>query len=751
MAKSGQVDKEASNRRSYWQEEITKADKRWSNFNRDGSRVVDRYRLEKSDVTGDNWKDKYNILYSSTETTKPSLYAQTPKVEAVKRHQDRENDTVTYATMLIEAVGQYALESIDFDDTIRNTIEDYLLPGLGQVWCRYVPTIESKYDDKNEAIPNSESVTSESVAVDYVHYRDFRTGVGRVWGELPWVSRRVFYTKKAATKRFGQEKANKLTYSYRPNDNDNDNSMKDTTGGGYQAIIWEIWDKENSKVIWYSEDYPDDLLEEIDDPLKLENFFPCPRPLRAISNTRTFVPKAFYSQYRQQADELDNITERIRHLTTALRVVGVYDSSNETLAQVLAGNTNKMVPVTNWAMFASQGGMAGSVQWLPITEVTQVLRELFAQREIVKNEIYEITGFSDIVRGVSKASETLGAQKIKSDWARGRLGDLQKEVQRFCRDTIRIMTEIMTEQFAKETLAMYSGFEPPPVTPEEQAAAAQYTASMLVPLVPGAPPPQAPPPTMQAQAMQKFEEVVKLLKTEKQRCALIGIETDSTLMADEAAEREDRMTFLSSAGAFLQQAGPMALQYPDMRGLLGAILMFTIRTFRSSRPLEKEFETFTKKLQSQPAEREGKADPQAEKDKLAAQMQETQMELQADGAVAQQDDATKRYEIDKKAETERMRLQQDHEYRMAQLNIGQRELVLKEREVAVKEAELQVNAQVAENDAVLRQAEVQHKAELGEGQEERADRQLEVAQENDGARLALEASKLEIGEGKETA
>jgi hypothetical protein len=40
--------------------------------------------------------------------------------------------------------------------------------------------------------------------------------------------------------------------------------------------------------------------------------------------------------------------------------------------------------------------------------------ELYKARDIVKKEIYEITGFSDIVRGQSKASETLGAQQIKA-------------------------------------------------------------------------------------------------------------------------------------------------------------------------------------------------------------------------------------------------------------------------------------------------------------------------------------------------
>lgn len=744
-------DQGVANRRGYWSDEINRANKRYGYFKRSGDRVIARYRLEReNNAEVDLYQDRYNILYSSTETTRPSLYAQTPKVEATKRHKDRENDLVTYATLLIEAIGQYALEEVDFDGVMKNVIMDYLLPGMGQAWVRY-----QVRTSKQEGTDN-ETLDFEGLGVDYVHYSDFITGVGRVWLELPWIARRVYFTQKKAIARFGKEKAAQLQYSYRPHDDSvgGGSDKNGVSGGGNQAIIYEVWDRENKKVIWFSEDYAPDVLEEIDDPLHLKDFWPCPEPIRAVWTTRTFIPKSFYSEYRAQAEELDNLTSRIRYLTQAIRAVGVYDGSQEQLSNILTGHGNKLVPVQNWALFAQNGGIQGSIQWLPIKEVADVLANLLNQREIVKNEIYEITGFSDIVRGVSKASETLGAQKIKADWAGGRLKELQKEVQRFCRDVIRIMVEIMTEHFSETSLAEYSGFEPPEVTPEEQQAAAQYSAAAMaypqqaqMALQQGQQPPpqpQKPPPTQRQQALDTFKKTVKLLKSEKQRCANIGIETDSTIMPDEAAERQDRMEFLGAAGAFLQQAGPMAMQFPDMRGLLGAIMMFTIRTFRSSRPLEKEFEDFTKKLQAAPPP-QPQGEGQGDNGAAAAQatVQAKQMELQAQAASDAQESQLKKYEIDTKAQIEREKMQQEHEYRMAEIQVRQREVAIKEAELGLKGHEVQNDTMLAQQDqqhrhqmdaaGLMQQQEQQQQQQANEDRQfdagrEDADRQFEAAQ-----------------------
>ena len=691
---SGGKKQPATNQRGYWQEQVAKANKRWDAFYCDGDKVQDRYLLEGSRMDG-TAQDKYNILYSSVETVKPSLYAQTPKTQAKVRSVDTQNQTKVYAAMLMEQIGEYGIETTDFDTVMKNVVSDFTLPGLGQAWIRYDPTVSPANDN-----PDQSYLTFEGLALDYVHYRDFLTGVGRTWKEVPWVAKRCFFSKAKATKRFGKDKANALSYSY----NKQDGSSRSSDQTALQAIIYEIWDKDSAKVYWFSEDYPGDLLDVQDDPLRLDNFFPCPQPLRAVWNTKSFVPRSFYSQYRTQAAELDRLTERIRYLTEALKVRGIYDGSQPQLANVLNGSGNKMIAVENWAAMMSSGGLKGSVDWVPIDTVVQVLTELYKQREIAKAEIYEITGFSDIVRGQSKASETLGAQQLKADWAGGRLRDMQKEVQRFCRDLIRIMVEIAVTHFNDKTLLAYSGISLPEPTEEENAAAAQAVAQG-----------QPAPPTARQQMEQEIQRVFALLRSEKLRCANIGVETDSTILPDQTKEREDRMQFLGQIGAFLQQAGPMALQYPDMRGLLGAIMMFTVHTFPGSRPLEKEFETFVETLKASPpipppGSDDGKSKTEAAKMQADATMQTTKMKVDADTAMNNADNQTKQADNKLRQDVEMKKAQLDHEFRMAQLALQSREVRLKEIELGInmEDGALQGEAddqqrEVEQNDVALKQ------------------------------------------------
>jgi len=688
---------DATNRRGYWEEQIQKANKRWDGFETDGDAVVNRFMLE-SGFSG----DKYNILYSSTETIKPSLYGQTPKVQVKNRQQDTEDNIKVAAAMLLEQVAQYAVDMLDFDYVMQCTVSDYVLPGIGVVWVRYDPKFTKTYDNDNKPVKNEdgsdqETLSFEGLGLDYVFFKDFRCGLARDWHEVPWISRKVYMTKPKATKRFGKEKADKLDYSF----NSKDKKQGKDQSAQKQAIIYEIWDKENAEVVWFSEDYPDDVIEVRSDPLRLENFYPCPRPLRAVWTSRSFIPKALYSQYKAQAAELDRLTERIRYLTEALKVRGVYDGSQANLANVLDGPGNKMIPIQDWTGFIGSGGMEGAIQWVPIKDVVNCLTQLFQQREICKNEIYEITGFSDIVRGVSKASETLGAQEIKSDWATGRLKDMQREVQRFCRDIIRLFVEIAAEHFSKETLMVYSGITVPPPSPEEiqahqqyRQAQAQFSQAMQQyqmvaaqaqqqgqPPPPPPDPPKDPGPTQGQQIQMMFDKVVALIRKDKLRCASIGIETDSTILPDEQKEREDRMQFLSSMGAFLQQAAPLAMQYPDMRGLLGGIMMFTLRTFSASRPLEKEFEIFQQKLAAQPP-----MPPPGQNDGQAAAQSAQQVatiKAQTDQQIAGQSDQTKRYEIDTRARGEQAKIGQDHEYRMAQLALENNKLNLERQKLGL--------------------------------------------------------------------
>lgn len=689
------ISEEKSNdSRAYWQGEIERAiSKRYKAFWVEGESTVDEYRMQKADAREIGSQDKYNILYSSTETIRPNLYAQRPKVRVKLRQRDTQREDIRLAAKLLGGALEYVIEEEDLDEVMEAVVEDYLLPGLGTAWVRYSPTFGDalKREDGSEVTDEQgqpvREVIDESVKIEYTYWQDVLFGTARGWKTVPWVARRCWFTKEAATARFGKDKASQLTYCEKTGNN----SDSDT---GETAPVWEIWCKNSKKAYWYSESYSDGLLDERPDPLKLKAFFPCPRPMRAISNTRTFVPRPFFSQYKSQSKTLNTLTKRIRMLADALRVAGVYDGSQATLSDLLnPAHGNRMIAVDSWAMFAQNGGIRGSVEWLPIEQIVAALVQIQSSREVCKAEIYEITGFSDIVRGVSKASETLGAQNIKANWAGARVRKMQKEVQRFARDLIALAGEIIAEHCDPASIALFANYDMPSAEEISSNPAAQQSAL-------------------------RFKAASDLIHSDIRRRATIDIETDSTILADEEAERKDRTDFLAAAGAFLQQAVPAMEVTPELGPLLGAMLMFVVRTFPASDPIEEEFEKVQQVLANGGSKQ--KPDPEAAKSQAATGV--AQIRAQTDQARIASDAQMKDKELQANAgiDAEKLRLQSvaennRHLERMEEIALKRQELELREREVSVKEQELvlkheaqELSERIAEHTAGITEAELDH-------------------------------------------
>jgi hypothetical protein len=725
---------------AYWREQISKQDKAYTDFRAGGERIIDRYRIEKANAQQASLQDRYNILYSSTETMRPSLYAQTPKCEVKKRHKDRSNPVVSAACAVIESTIGYAIEEVDFDEVLECAIEDYMLPGLGVAWVRYEPVMKDQTDSAGNKIAKEggeegeyeQVVDNELLHLDYIAWKDALFGPTTTWKLLPWGAKRVYMDKAAVKARFGQEIAAALDYS--DQDAKRNDGARNPVVADKQTAIWEIWDKRKRQVIWISETGYNDVLDQKDDPLRLKGFFPFPKPLRAITNTRTFVPRPFYSQYQSQAEELDNLTQRIRHLTNALSVRGAFDGSVTQLQSLLSpAGGNKMVPIENWHQFLGQSGVNGAIVWVPIEMIVKVLMELYNARDKAKNEIYEITGFSDITRGLSKASETLGAQQIKQDWAGGRLKIMQKEIQRFCRDIVRIMSEIACEHFSDETFALYSGFDLPPQVPgmghnggppldpmpaaPPQALGAPPAAPPQggqPPAPPGAPmppqgaamglpmgPPAPPQLTPEQQAVQAFKAALDMIRKERERCANIGIETDSTILPDEENERKDRLEFLGQIGAFLQQAAPTVQQFPQMAGLLGAMMMFSVRSFRAARPIEDEFAKFQTALEKMPPQANTDKDGKAASAQTALQV--AQIKTGADAQKHDKELAFKSQQAEQDRALEQQRIQLELRKLDAQARSEAVQLQIKQAELQIKQLEVQIKQQSAQNDVLDRQ------------------------------------------------
>jgi hypothetical protein len=364
--------------------------------------------------------------------------------------------------------------------------------------------------------------------------------------------------------------------------------------------------------------------------------------LYATTTNGTLVPVPDYTEYQDQADQLDDLTGRIAMVTKALKVAGLYPSDEREIARLFnEGVENQLLPVTNWAAFMEKGGLEKVIMLLPIEKISAVLRDLTEIRGVIKNDLYEITGIADIIRGSTKANETATAQRIKGQYATMRLSDKQQEVARFVRDILRMMGEIMCEHFSPQTLLLMSDYD------------------------------QSDDPGLEG--MQKTIAAIELLKNDKIRGFRIEIEDESTIAQDDEAEKAGREQFLQATSAFLQQAVPAGQAVPEMAPLLGKMLMYGVRGWRVGRDLETAFEDTLSKMEKAQAEAAGQPKPpspdeikaKAEMDKAQMQMQADQQKSEAEGMKYQAEIAIRKMEMEA-AEREATR---KHEFDMAKLEI----------------------------------------------------------------------------------
>jgi hypothetical protein len=93
------------------------------------------------------------------------------------------------------------------------------------------------------------------------------------------------------------------------------------------------------------------VLDSKADPLKLEGFYPTPPFFLANPTTALYLPTPDYKLAEDLYNEIDKLQERISTITEAVKVVGVYDSSNAEIQTMMnQGVDNKLIPVANWAI-----------------------------------------------------------------------------------------------------------------------------------------------------------------------------------------------------------------------------------------------------------------------------------------------------------------------------------------------------------------------------------------------------------------
>lgn len=480
----------------------------------------------------------------------------------------------------IERALGYTVDTTDFDADGHAAVQDLLVAalGVGKVEMETITETQPVINPiTNEPVmvlkgtmqpvddvmmqqpdfdPESiEPATQEVIADQYCRLRHFSWSQFhwepvQNWSQCSWVAFDHWMTKKQIESKF------KVTL-------DTEGGTESGAGvvGGdpkkpqaakYKDLfcVHEIWDKKKKQRLFIAEAFTDGVLDQEDDPLGLQDFFPNPKPMFLNLRGDDLVPMpdyTFCAALFQQCNELSN---RVGLMIKQIRDVGLYDSSVAELAMV-KGNPpdGTLIPVNGLAArIAQAGGKAdGTInsvlaRWDNSTTVN-VLNELLQTTEVFKQRIFEIYGVPDIIRGSTDPNETASAQQIKAQWADVRIGEKVRIVALFFRDVFRIMAEIMAERFETDVLEKMTGIT---LNPAE----------------------------------------IQVLRSDYGRCYAIDVESDSTMVQDEAAEQEQRMSMLNAISTFAEKLLPAVQQNVLPADLAKEMLLTGLGAFKFGRQLE---------------------------------------------------------------------------------------------------------------------------------------------------------------------
>jgi hypothetical protein len=568
-----------------WKKELDLAAKRDKDYIDVGEKIWKRYRGEEKK------RNRYNVLWANTEVLKPSIFNSKPEPDVRRRFRD--SDPLGKAVgLVLERSLSVMLDGDATVDAIGNDVLDALLPGRGVSRVRYVPKLggvdsanpepaasageKSKSDAAvNASLPPAdregsyEQVTDEQVVVEHTNWRDFRHGYGRTWDEVPWVGFRHKLSKSDVEKQFGGKVAKKLKYTVQKVEDQKARDQQQETAK--LAEVWEIWNKDGGDVFFISEQleeclYPTDN-KDGKPPLDFEGFFPCPKPLRFVDDSDSLKVVPPFHLYEEQAAELDKITLRIDKIVAACRLRGIYDSQLREIKDMLSSDDNELTPVQNAKAYMAAGGLEKAIHWAPIDQAVAVLQALYLARENQLKIIDQLTGISDIVRGVTDPDETLGAQKMKGGYFSIRLWRHQQEAKRYGRDLLRLASDAMCQRFGADTFARMTDLKFPKQADklkaqfqlkQMQAQAQQQPAPQPgQPPTPAHPPPQPSPDLLMMVQLPTWEDIVGLMRTVAMRQYRIDVETDSMISGTLESDMASLSQLLEGLIKFLEGIAPL--------------------------------------------------------------------------------------------------------------------------------------------------------------------------------------------------
>lgn len=412
----------------YWKQQIETAKSNLKNYFKDAETCEKAYH---------NTDMNYNVFYSNVEILNANLCISNPKPDIQRRFLKRlEKDKLksnTYAMVakVLNGAVEFVSDASDLDEQLSIAVKNSVINGRGILWLDYEPTIET-----NEL--GEEYVSDREIRIESLNPQEFLYSSAEKEKDIWWVARRHLLSREDIKRRF----------DYSPTEPELQFKQEDETQLK-RGEVWEIWDKNSRKRAFILlSDVRQKFLEVVDDPYKLEGFFPCDT-LEFVTNYTTPIPE--YMIYRKQADLLEVVCKKAAQVEDEVKYVTLIGSQDKGIAQIITAAQNGdvlSIPTDNMV-----GAAESLIATTPVDKAILLLEHLQVEKEKLKQNIYDITGISDIMRGATDSQETATAQKIKGLFGSLRFQTRQKKVQNFRKNIYKLIAEIIAEHYDEQTLS----------------------------------------------------------------------------------------------------------------------------------------------------------------------------------------------------------------------------------------------------------------------------------------------------------
>ncbi|GHT29199.1 hypothetical protein AGMMS49995_11180 [Endomicrobiia bacterium] len=267
---------------------------------------------------------------------------------------------------------------------------------------------------------------------------------------------------------------------------------------------------------------------------------------------------------------------------------------------------NEYIGIDDGEGILANGGMQNMFFYDPIETKQAVAAGLFQQQENIIQNIYEITGISDIMRNISP-EETATATVAKGRFGSLRLRERQACLNNYVKSIYKIAAELVCELFSIPALQEITSIKLP--SNQEKM---QYELEMKIQedeyklqQIEGMQMGQEVPPPPVDKKQQKFfelptwEDVKEFLENNKLRNYLIDVETTFNAWENEKESQANAIELLEVFTDSTSKLLPLIAQAPDLTDAFLGVLGGVLDKFRMPRRIRNSIDdSFTQMIEN---------------------------------------------------------------------------------------------------------------------------------------------------------